>query len=231
MGRTVIFTKRQIIEAIEADSSYFDDDNMDYQGYNGHTEVSTGGKTSNKKDAVPFTTDKFASELSPNAGFMKNRVNRAIPINCGKKKVNLTEENSEGENRTWKMPDDVYTQLQYNASNYNGDKNADGWDRLNNLIKNPNISYDEMRRLKNFFDNHAKDEVEHYKLICGDKLKPWVNNSLKSFTGSIASDKENRSNMGELNVYQKAGGTKDSGNGQAHTSSNITTFDGTIDTF
>jgi hypothetical protein len=231
MGKTVIFTKRQIIEAIEADSSYFDDDNMDFQEFNAHTEVATGGKTSNKKDAIPFTTDKFASELAPNAGFMKNRVHKAIPINCSKKKIELTEANAEGENRTWRMPDDIYSQLQYNASNYNGDKNATGWDRLNNLINNPNVGYDEMRRLKNFFDKHAKNEPEHYNLICGDKLKPWVDNSLKSFTGSIASDKKNRSEMGELNVYQKAGGTKDSGNGMGHSTSSITTFDGSVDTF
>ena len=88
-----------------------------------------------------------------------------------------------------------------------------------------------MRRLKNFFDTKSKNEPEHYQMICGDKLKPWVDNSLKSFTGSIQRDKENRSSMGQSNVFQKAGGTKNSGNGQAHTQKVSSTFDGKVNTF
>ena len=231
MGKTIIISERQLKEIVGADSMYLDSANSDFNEFNADDEVYVGAKLDNKTDADPLTLDDFASKLAKNPSWTNHGNTRPIPINCSKKKSKITEENSAGENRTWSIPDELYTQLQTNAANYKGDKNASGWDRINNLINQRNVGYDEMRRLKNFFDKKANKEPEHFKLIGGDKMKQWVNNSLKSFRGAVAGDKANRAAMGQSNVYQQAGGTKDSGNGMAHTPKTTTTFDGSVDTF
>ena len=231
MGKTIIITERQLQEIVGADSSYLDATDTDFNEFNAHTEVSTGGKLSIKKDSNPLTTDALASKMAKNPSWNIRGNTRSTPLNCSKKKSKIDEANKAGENRTWAIPDDIYTQLQNNVVNYNGDKNATGWDRLNNLVNQRNVGYDEMRRLKNFFDNKAKNEPEHFNLIGGTKMRQWVDNSLNSFRSAVDSDKANRSQMGMQNVYQQAGGTKDSGNGQAHTPKTTQTFNGEIITF
>lgn len=225
MGRTIIITERQLREELGIDGSYFDEDNMEHYEFNADVEVFTGGKTSDKKDAKPFTTDELASTLAPNAGMMKNRLNRAIPINCNKKKVKkLQEANDAGKNRTWRMPDNLYSIIQNNAANFNGDKNASGWDRLNYLATTRDIPYDEMRRLKNFFDNHAKDEQEHFNMIGGADTQQWVNNSLKTFSDTTSSSNQYLNDLGVKPL------TREYGNGEGHSTEKIQTFNGEVDT-
>ena len=125
-----------------------------------------------------------------------------------------------GQERTWTIPEELYSQLQNNRQMYNGNKNVSGWDRLNNLINQRNVKYNEMKRLKSFFDREAKNDPNNYNLIGGKDMEQWVQNSLKSYRGAVATDKASKSAMGFENVYQKAGGTKNVGNGQAHTKKN-----------
>jgi hypothetical protein len=84
-----------------------------------------------------------------------------------------------------------------------------------------------MKRLKNYFEKQGKKDQNAYNLLGGAKMEQWVQNSLKSYRGAIETDKANRSAMGQENVYQKAGGTKNSGNGKAHSKKNngITYFE------
>lgn len=233
MKRTIIISARQLNEIVGADSSYLSSIDNDEDVPRGHVETFADGGPidATKERGNPITTDKIASKKAKNPSWSNRGVTRSIPLTCSKKKTKIVEANRAGEDKTWRIPDEIYKTLKMNASSYGGDKNASGWDRLNNLINNPDVSYNEMRRLKNFFDNHSKNEPEHYNMICGDKLKPWVDTSLSSFTGAIERDKANRSSLGQTNVYQKAGGTKNSGNGQAHTPKVSPTFDGNVNTF
>ena len=85
-----------------------------------------------------------------------------------------------------------------------------------------------MRRLKNFFDHSSEKDVENYNLFGGKDTANWVNNSLKSFVTTTASDKKNMKSLGVVGSEEH----KISGNGQAHTpKTDITTFTGTVDTF
>lgn len=226
MGKTIYITRRQLTEIVGADSMYLDDINGDSNEFKASTEVTLNPDLSNKKLAKPITTDDIASKLAKNPSWTNHGNTRPIPINCSKKKVKIDEANDAGKNRTWYIPDDIYGELQTNVANYNGDKNAEGWDRANNLLKQRNVGYDEMRRLKNFFSHQAKKNPEYYQLIGGNKMDNWVNNSLKTFTSATASDNENKENLG----LPGAGITREYGNGKAH-SEKTTTFNGQIDTF
>ena len=228
MGKTIIVSKRQLTEIVGADSMYLDDINGDSNEFRASTEVTLNPDLSNKKSAKPITTDDVAMKMAKNPSWSNHGNTRPIPINCSKKKSKLIEANEAGENRTWYIPDNIYKTIQTNVSNYNGDKNASGWDRANNLLKKRDVSYDEMRRLKNFFDHSTAEDAEYYNLFGGKDTANWVNNSLKSFVSTSSSDKKNMKSLGVVGSEEH----KNSGNGQAHTPKTQTSlFTGKIDTF
>ena len=220
MGKTIIISERQLTEILGADSSYLDSMEGDFKEFNGHTEVSVNGKLSDKSDGEPLTTDEYGSKKMLTNGWGTTARQQPLVMNCGVEKKTLVENLPMGQERTWTIPEELYSQLQNNRQMYNGNKNASGWDRLNNLINQRNVKYNEMKRLKSFFDREAKNDPNNYNLIGGKDMEQWVQNSLKSYRGAVATDKASKSAMGFENVYQKAGGTKNVGNGQAHTKKN-----------
>jgi hypothetical protein len=227
MGKTIIISKRQLTEIAGVDPSYLDDIDDDTNEFRASTEVILNPDLSNKKTAKPITTDDIAMNMAKNPSWSNHGNTRPIPINCSKKKSKLVEANDAGENRTWYIPDNIYKTIQTNVSNYKGDKNASGWDRANNLLKNRDVGYDEMRRLKNFFDHSTAKDAEYYDLFGGKDTANWVNNSLKSFVATTSSNKKNMKTLGVIGSEEH----KQAGNGQAHTpSSPTTTFTGKIDT-
>ena len=66
----------------------------------------------------------------------------------------IFEGNQELNNRTFPLPKGVRTHLQNTLDDYSGDKTVDGYKRLNNVLDMNTISYQEMKRIKNFFDNY-----------------------------------------------------------------------------
>lgn len=229
MGKTIIISERQLYEIVGADPSYLDSMEGDFKEYNAGIETMVGGKLSDKSDADPLTTDDLTQMLSKTYGSSTVMQQEPRTINCSKnvKKKTLSENSPMGQGKTWVIPDELYGQLQNNSQMYQGDKNAAGWDRLKNLIGQRNVKYGEMKRLKNYFETQGKKDQNAYNLLGGAKMEQWVQNSLKSYRGAIETDKANRSAMGQENVYQKAGGTKNSGNGKAHSKKNngITYFE------
>ena len=63
--------------------------------------------------------------------------------------------NSELKHRVFPLSKGIKKHLIDPLRNYRGDKTIEGYKRLNNLLSTTNgISYSEMKRLKNFFDNY-----------------------------------------------------------------------------
>ena len=74
----------------------------------------------------------------------------------------LNEENSELRHRKFALPDGIRKHLQNVLNSYNGDKTANGYQRLTNILKMDGIMYNEMKRIKNFFDNYKGSDIEFY---------------------------------------------------------------------
>ena len=90
-------------------------------------------------------------------------------------------------------------------NNYNGDKSIEGYKRLNNILNmEDGIEYNEMKRIKNFFDNYngTADNIV-YILNGGDEMKNWVNNTLDSATSAIRDIKKDKKEMGMKNSFIK----------------------------
>jgi len=112
--------------------------------------------------------------------------------------------NSELKGRKFPIPDNVRKLLSNTLENYKGDKTIDGYKRLNNLLSMDGISYNEMKRIKNFFDKYnGSDKSAEYILNGGDAMKTWVNNTLNTATKSIHDFKQAKKNAGVKNAFIK----------------------------
>lgn len=117
----------------------------------------------------------------------------------------LEDGNSALKNRVFPLPDGIRKHLQKTLDSYNGDKTVDGFKRLNNLLQMKNIEYNEMKRLKNYFDNYngSANTIE-YLLNGGDEMKLWVNNTLSTATNAIHDFKQTMKDAGVDNMFIKA---------------------------
>lgn len=114
----------------------------------------------------------------------------------------ILEGNKELKNRVFPLPKGIRKYLTNLLSNYNGSKNTEGYDRLNNILQMKHITYQEMKRLKNFFDNFQGNvKSDEYQLNGGDALKTWVNNTLYTATSAIRNFKQAKKDAGVSNAF------------------------------
>jgi len=131
--------------------------------------------------------------------------------------------NSALQGYTWKIPKELHNHLQKTMNAYKGDKNVEGYKRLETLLNEPNVSYEQLKRIKNFFDTHTTagvKSVNHRKqdtqfiLNGGLMMRDWVNKTL-----SIARD-----NVGNIKDIKKNSGTAiDNTHIKTHDKDGITT--------
>lgn len=102
--------------------------------------------------------------------------------------------NSELYNKQYKIPPDV---LKYIQTTLISNSSGDGVKRAKYLLKNGNITYQAMKRLKNFFDtfNPQVDNKVQYALAGGDLMKSFINTSLDSDRHAIKSGKNSKLDM------------------------------------
>jgi hypothetical protein len=110
--------------------------------------------------------------------------------------------NSELKNNTFKVPDELLGKLKSSLASFSGQENSRGVKRAKDILANPNISYAQIKRLKNYFDTYEGVGTDtEYKLIGGDEMKNWVNSSLKTSRDSIYNVKNTRMMAGEENQF------------------------------
>ena len=114
--------------------------------------------------------------------------------------------NSELKHRVFPLSKGIKKHLIDTLRNYRGDKTIEGYKRLNNLLSMTNgISYNEMKRLKNFFDNYqGTDKSVEFLLNGGEPMKLWVNNTLYTATKAIHDFKQAKKDAGISNAFIKS---------------------------
>lgn len=114
----------------------------------------------------------------------------------------ITEENKDLRNRIFPLPKGIRTHLQNVLNSYQGDKTVDGYKRLNNILGMNAIKYDEMRRIKNFFDNYqGTPDNPEYILNGGRNMGIWVTNTLNTATQNIKDFKTAQKDAGIENAF------------------------------
>ena len=108
--------------------------------------------------------------------------------------------NSELYDKTYKIPPDVLKGVQASlVSNPHGE----GVKRAKNILRSGKLTYQAMKRLKNFFDG-STDAVQ-YALAGGDLMKHFVDSTLAMERKGVKKSKEVRQDMHvDVNLGTKA---------------------------
>ena len=84
----------------------------------------------------------------------------------------------------------------------NADENTEGYNRNKELQSQKFITYKQLKRIKNFFDNFKGSHKEpSFILNGGVEIKNWVNNELRKMRDYIANTKTNKMNAGMMNQF------------------------------
>jgi len=112
--------------------------------------------------------------------------------------------NSSLQGKTFKIHDKVKKHLKKIFDAYKGDKTKEGYQRLRKLVDKDVISYEQLKRIKNFFDdfNGSVDDTS-YLLNGGSIMKKWVNFTLENARKNIEGKKKSMKDVGMDNQYIK----------------------------
>ena len=84
----------------------------------------------------------------------------------------------------------------------NADTNTEGYKRNLELQNKNFISYKQLKRIKNFFDNFIGNQNEpEFILNGGVEIKNWVNNELRRMREYIKNTKTNKMYAGMMNQF------------------------------
>ena len=95
------------------------------------------------------------------------------------------------------VPNDVVSGINNEISRNKNNKSLKGYKRAQNIVGDKTMTYSMLKRVKNFFDGFSGGKnTPEYLINGGEKMKTWVNNTLKQSRGDI---KENK-NVTKVNV-------------------------------
>lgn len=120
--------------------------------------------------------------------------------------------NKELKTHRWFLPDGIRHHLEKIKDNNKKEElsknhtTKEAWDHLVFILgEERGISYNEMKRMKNWFDkNKNAVKTKQYELYGGEIMKTWVENQLNSATLIVKQHKEAQRAMGKKNAFIKA---------------------------
>lgn len=112
--------------------------------------------------------------------------------------------NKDLKNKYFTATPEVLNKLKSEVSRYRGKEQDKGYKRAKSIIENPKISYDQMKRIKTYFDNYNGDKSDdEYKLNGGDTMKKWVDKTLSNSRDAIHYVKDSQMKAGKENAFKK----------------------------
>jgi len=106
--------------------------------------------------------------------------------------------NKELYGKTWDFPKDLQNHMRICfAKVKNADSNVEGFNRNRRLQTASSISYPELKRIKNFFDNHTGTPQDAPFILNGEnKMRDFVNSTLSGARQSLDTSKQIRQDTG-----------------------------------
>lgn len=206
--RKIILTEAQLKKIMGEDFTSYLPNSLD-QGAEPEnselTQIGTVGKIDGERGTA-VTTDKIAKSRCPKYPVWRTTSGLA-------EEENLNEENQDLVNmgNTFNMGKNVNAMVS-NVSNANPNDRM-----MKNIANDPNMNastaYTRINRLKKM----KVEDPARYVNIGGDKLLKTLQDKIEAAKKSSASKKQVKAASGMNNAYQKEGGTKQVGNGKAHT--------------
>lgn len=209
--RKIYVTEKQLHEALGMSLSYLNNSENGASASHYDSEITVNGNITGETET---TMDKISKSKAPRSYFGARK--RMATINCSidSNKKKLFETNQDLVDKTYTIPDDLYTILKNNFNSVNSRRNIDGIKRLKNLINARAINTNEMYRLKSDFER-MDSKSDEYRLLGGTKMKRWIEQQLKTATTMSKHSKDVKHMLGDTNAYIKK--HQKTGTGTAHT--------------
>jgi hypothetical protein len=110
--------------------------------------------------------------------------------------------NSNLYDRKAKLPDDLIKHLKQCFSSVNADTNTEGYNRNEEITKSGVVTYQQVKRIKNWFDGYSgKKEDAPFILNGGDRMKSWCDEVLRVWRDNDSSSKQHKSDGGMQNQF------------------------------
>ena len=107
-------------------------------------------------------------------------------------------------NKKVKVPDEIREHMRNSFSSVSTESNDEGHKRNKELQGSEEITYQQLKRIKNYFDNFKGDVQEKsYILNGGDYMKKWINDTLRYLRDDIHNSKKIASDTGMPNEFNQ----------------------------
>lgn len=111
--------------------------------------------------------------------------------------------NSDLKDKKFKIDSEILSQINSVINRYNEGGDTKGLKRAKDLMASKEMSYAQIKRIKNYFDKYEGDNTDtEYLLNGGDEMKKWVNRTLEQNRDSIDKGKKIKSSVMD-NAYRK----------------------------
>ena len=207
--RRVLFTESQLKEALGEDfMSYLPNSSMAAEEPDNSygTEIGTSDKNCDGIETDTITTDKIAQQRSPRFPIWR----ASTGLHESKKKLNETNQDLTDMGKTFNLGKKLNNSIQQTANDNPNDK------MLSNMANDENMTANCAYTRNNRLEHMKHDDPERYKRINGERLQKVLQDKLDNAKGISKSRKETKAAAGLPNAYHKEGGTRNVGNGMAH---------------
>lgn len=117
------------------------------------------------------------------------------------------------------IPSSLIKHLEDCFKSTTGDNNIEGYKRNQELRQTKQVTYQNLKRIKNWFDTYSgKKEDAPFILNGGDRMSNWVNHALQQMRNSVSSSKKIKSDTGMNNQYLSTHGKNSFNLNDKHTS-------------
>ena len=104
--------------------------------------------------------------------------------------------------RKAKLPDGLLKHLKQCFTSVDADSNTEGYNRNKEITDNGYVTYQQIKRIKNWFDGYGgKKEDAPFILNGGDRMKGWCDEVLRVWRDNDGSSKQHKSDAGMQNQY------------------------------
>jgi len=105
-------------------------------------------------------------------------------------------------NKKFKIPDEIREHMRNSFNAVSSESNDEGYKRNKELQEKNEITYQQLKRIKNYFDNFKGDVQEKsYILNGGDYMKKWVDETLRYLRDDNYNSKKIASDTGMSNQF------------------------------
>lgn len=106
--------------------------------------------------------------------------------------------------RKAKIPDSLKKHLEDSFNNVEADSNVEGFNRNKELRETGIATYQQIKRIKNWFDSYqGNDEDAPFILNGGKRMKNWCDTVLDHWRNTLESGKKIKADTGMQNQYIK----------------------------